>query len=122
MRSTVLIISIFPFSVVASSRAMKQSPCCPASLIIAYNLFIIAYCSLLIAHCLLIQHTVNGVRNLWGVSPHCGGCPHIVGTLLECPHKHIIFLIHFCSFLDTDFIILPKNQHNVLKLSMLRRL
>ena len=26
---------------------------------------------------------------LWGVSPHCGVCPHIVGTLLECPHNKI---------------------------------
>jgi len=60
---------VFPFSVVASSRAIKQSLYCPASLLIAQCLLIIAYCS---------RNTIHGVLNLWGVSPQCGDTPQML--------------------------------------------
>jgi len=34
---------------------------------------------LLVNFPLSVLGIVGGVPTLWGVSPHCGGCPHIVG-------------------------------------------
>ena len=66
--------------------------------ILPHFLFLIVYWLLNIAPAAygtqLFKH-LGGVPTLWGVSPHCGECPHIVGTLLGQGIRDGVYFILF---------------------------